>query len=61
MISSGSAADVDGTLHIGDKIWKVNGQLVSSCTPGAIVDLLKAASNPVEIIVKRVAPSNKSS
>uniref|UniRef100_A0A158Q8W7 FERM domain-containing protein n=1 Tax=Elaeophora elaphi TaxID=1147741 RepID=A0A158Q8W7_9BILA len=55
MISSGSAADIDGTLHIGDKIWKVNGQLVSSCTPGAIVDLLKAASNPVEIIVKRIA------
>ncbi|KAL3982712.1 PDZ domain (Also known as DHR or GLGF) family protein [Acanthocheilonema viteae] len=54
MISSGSAADIDGTLHIGDKIWKVNGQLVSNCTPGAIVDLLKAASNPVEIIVKRV-------
>lgn len=54
MISSGSAADIDGTLHIGDKIWKVNGQLVSSCTPGAIVDLLKAASNPVEIIVKRI-------
>uniref|UniRef100_A0A915PK59 PDZ domain-containing protein n=1 Tax=Setaria digitata TaxID=48799 RepID=A0A915PK59_9BILA len=53
MISSGSAADIDGTLHIGDKIWKVNGQSVSSCTPGAIVDLLKAATNPVEIIVKR--------
>ncbi|MCP9265808.1 hypothetical protein DINM_021198 [Dirofilaria immitis] len=53
MISSGSAADIDGTLHIGDKIWKVNGQSVSSCTPGAIVDLLKAASNPVEIVVKR--------
>ncbi|VDK83204.1 unnamed protein product [Litomosoides sigmodontis] len=61
MISSGSAADVDGTLHIGDKIWKVNGQLVSSCTPGAIVDLLKAASNPVEIVVKRVVSSNRSS
>uniref|UniRef100_A0A8R1TT13 FERM domain-containing protein n=1 Tax=Onchocerca volvulus TaxID=6282 RepID=A0A8R1TT13_ONCVO len=53
MISSGSAADIDGTLHIGDKIWKVNGQSVRNCTPGAIVDLLKAASNPVEIIVKR--------
>ncbi|EFO27314.2 hypothetical protein LOAG_01159 [Loa loa] len=53
MISSGSAADIDGTLHVGDKIWKVNGQSVSSCTPGAIVDLLKAASNPVEIVVKR--------
>ncbi|VDN03700.1 unnamed protein product [Thelazia callipaeda] len=53
MISSGSAADIDGTLHIGDRIWKVNGDSVSSHTPGAIVDLLKAASNPVEIVVKR--------
>uniref|UniRef100_A0A1I8EH06 FERM domain-containing protein n=1 Tax=Wuchereria bancrofti TaxID=6293 RepID=A0A1I8EH06_WUCBA len=53
MISSGSAADIDGTLHIGDKIWKVNGQSVGNYTPGAIVDLLKAANNPVEIIVKR--------
>ncbi|VIO87353.1 Uncharacterized protein BM_BM6419 [Brugia malayi] len=53
MISSGSAADIDGTLHIGDKIWKVNGQSVNSYTPGAIVDLLKATNNPVEIIVKR--------
>lgn len=53
MISSGSAADNDGTLQIGDKIWEVNGQSVRNCTPGAIVDLLKAASNPVEIVVKR--------
>lgn len=53
MISGGSAADIDGTLHIGDKIWEINGQSVSSCTPGTIVDLLKAASNPVEIVVKR--------
>ncbi|VDM37179.1 unnamed protein product [Toxocara canis] len=53
MIGSGSAADLDGTLHVGDKIWQVNGQLVNSYTPGAIVDLLKSANNPVEIIVKR--------
>lgn len=53
MIGSGSAADVDGTLRVGDKIWQVNGQLVNNSTPGAIVDLLKSANNPVEIIVKR--------
>ncbi|VDN18430.1 unnamed protein product [Gongylonema pulchrum] len=53
MISSGSAADIDGTLRIGDKIQKVNGQAVNNCTPGAIVDMLKAASSPVEIIVTR--------
>lgn len=53
MISSGSAADIDGTLRVGDKIWQVNGQKVNDCTPGAIVDMLKAASNPVTIVVKR--------
>ncbi|VDK64912.1 unnamed protein product, partial [Anisakis simplex] len=53
MIGSGSAADIDGTLRVGDKIWQVNGQSVNNYTPGAIVNLLKSADNPVEIIVKR--------
>lgn len=53
MIGSGSAADLDGTLLVGDKIWEVNGRSVAGCSPGAVVELLKGAANPVEIVVKR--------
>ncbi|MFH4983445.1 hypothetical protein AB6A40_010154 [Gnathostoma spinigerum] len=53
MIGTGSAADLDGSLRIGDKIWEINGKPVHSWSPGAIVDMLKSATNPVEIVVKR--------
>ncbi|VDN53690.1 unnamed protein product [Dracunculus medinensis] len=52
-IGVGSAADVDGTLRVGDKFWEINGQSVNNLTPGAVVKMLKSSSNPIEIVVKR--------
>uniref|UniRef100_A0A0N5B0F9 FERM and PDZ domain-containing protein 2 n=1 Tax=Syphacia muris TaxID=451379 RepID=A0A0N5B0F9_9BILA len=52
-IETGSAADIDGTLLVGDKVWEVNGQSVANNSPGSVVELLKGPSQSVEIVVKR--------
>uniref|UniRef100_A0AC34RGA8 PDZ domain-containing protein n=1 Tax=Panagrolaimus sp. JU765 TaxID=591449 RepID=A0AC34RGA8_9BILA len=54
-ISSGSIAEKDGRLKVGDRIWEIDGQNVSEESTNAIVEKLKSNKGTlVEIVVKRL-------
>ncbi|CAD6200190.1 unnamed protein product, partial [Caenorhabditis auriculariae] len=48
-IADGSAADLDGTLRVGDRMVSLDGELVEGLTPSAILDRLKMVQGPVAI------------